>query len=169
MTINQTIELAYPELIKMVTAITKNKVLATDLIHDSIADFKSMAVIKQKKIKKDDRIKEYIYQIAKTQYFSSSSTFHYTYRENQVLKVKEETNVEQLEIEDLDTQNTNELRLIMSAINRYCTKFEKQLIADRFIENMTYKEIGYKHSMPTYLVTEKVKSVINKIKTEIIC
>lgn len=169
MTINQTIELVYPELIKMVAAITKDRVLATDLVHDSIADFKSMAIAKQKKIKTDDRIKEYIYQIAKTQFFSSSSTFHYTYRENQVLKVKDEVNLEMLELEDLDTQNTNELRLIMSTINRTCTKFEKQLIADRFVENMTYKQIGCKHDMPTYLVTERIKQLIDKIKTDVLC
>ena len=168
MAIHKQIELVYPELILMITTITKDKVIATDLVHDSIADFLSMPSIKQNKIKKDDRIKEYIYQIAKTQYFSSTSNFHLTYRENQVLKVKDNSDLEQLEVEDTDNQSTSELRLIMSTINKHCTKFEKQLIVDRFVENMTYKQMGDKHDMPTYLITNKIKTLINKIKQNVL-
>lgn len=167
MNINQHIEIAYPHLIRMVTAIVKDNITAVDLVHDSIADFLSMNEEKQHKIKDDDRVKEYIYQIAKTQYFSSNSTFHLTYRENQLLKVKEETVLDDLQLEELDTHNINELRLIMVSINKTCNKFEKQLISDRFIENMTYKEIALKHDLPTYLVTNKIKKIIQKLQHDI--
>ena len=167
MNINQHIEIAYPHLLRMVTAIVKDNNTAVDLVHDSIADFLSMNEEKQHKIKDDNRVKEYIYQIAKTQYFSSNSTFHLTYRENQLLKVKEETVLDDLQLEELDTHNINELRLIMVSINKTCNKFEKQLISDRFIENMTYKEIASKHDLPTYLVTNKIKKIITKLQHDI--
>lgn len=168
MTIYQTIEKVYPELIKMVYKMTNSDETARDLVHDSIADFLSMKKDKQIKIKNDDRIKEYIYRIAKTQYYSSNSNYHTTYREEQILNIESVEEWETLEIEDLQIDDNEQLRAIMSAIGKHCNKFEKQLIADRFVENKTYKEIAKKFDMPTYLLTKQIKTIINKLKNELL-
>jgi len=66
-----------------------------------------------------------------------------------------------------DVHNNDELRDIMVSINLLCNRKEKQLIADRFIENKTFKEIANKNNIPVYKTTETIKNIIHKLRVNL--
>lgn len=122
---------------------------------------------KKDKIVADGKLKEYLYIACKTQYNSANSKYHTNYRQSQILNYDNEIDVYELDLEDVDELTNDEITLIMKAINKHCDKTEKQMIADRFVENKTYKEIAKKNNMPTYKATQTIKSIINKLNKQI--
>lgn len=164
--IHEEITRVYPELLKMVGKLTQNHEATTDLIHDVVLMFLELPEEKQQKIYNDDKIKEYLYITAKTQFFSSNSTCHKNYRENQSLNINDSVEVEDVELEDYDYHNTNELRIIFTAMVSILTPTERQMIYDRIFEDKTYVEIAKKHGLTLPIATKKVKETINKLKTE---
>ena len=163
----QQINKIYPELIAMVKAMTKNSSSANDLVHDVILHFLKYSPEKQNKIVTDSKLKEYLYIACKTQYNSSNSKYHTNYRQSQILNYDNEVDVYDLDLIDEDELNNDELTIIMKAINKFCTKQEKQMIADRFIENKTYREIAQKNNMPTYKATNQIKQILTNLNKQI--
>ena len=163
----QLINKIYPELIAMVKAMTKNSSSATDLVHDVILSFLKYSPEKQNKIVADGKLKEYLYIACKTQYNSANSKYHTNYRQSQILNYDNEVDVYDLDVIDEDEINNDELTMIMKAINKHCTKQEKQMIADRFIENKTYREIAEKNNMPTYKATNQIKQILTNLNKQI--
>ena len=157
----------YPELITMVKSLTKNSDTAADLVHDVIISFMKYDDSKKEKIIEDGKLKEYLYIACKTQYNSANSTYHVNYRESQILNYDYEVDIYDLDVVDEDEINNDELTLIMKAINKHCNKQEKQILADRFIENKTYKEIAAKNNMPTYKLTQLIKQILTNLNKQI--
>jgi len=166
--IEEEITKIYPELKAMIAVLTNYNDTAIDLVHEVIHSFLEYPQEKQLKILSDGKLKEYLYVACKTQYNSSNSKYHANYRESQILNYTREINEEEIELEEFDTHNTDELALIMQGINKLCSKYEKQLIADRFIEMKTYKEMADRHNIPVHTVTNQIKQIINKLKNHIL-
>jgi len=167
MNINTHIQKVYPELIKMCRTLTKCSDSSKDLVHDIIIDFLKKSTKRKEEIINDGRLKQYLYIACKTQYNSSNSTYHTNYRISQIFRYTEELNADDYVFNEEDVHNNDELRDIMVSINLLCNRKEKQLIADRFIENKTFKEIANKNNIPVYKTTETIKNIIHKLRVNL--
>lgn len=163
----QQITKLYPELINMVRTLTKCHHTTDDLVNDVILDFLKYPKDKQQKIITDGKLKEYLYIMCKTQYLSSNSKYHVQYRESQILQYNDEVDMDTLEAIEADEHQQDDLKKIILSMINVCDDLERQLIADRFIEGKTYKEIAKRHNLPLAVATEKIKHTINKIKLNI--
>ena len=152
----------------MCLSLTKCSDSSNDLVHDIVVDFLKKPQERKEEIINGGKLKRYLYIACKTQYNSANSTYHTNYRISQIFRYTEEINAEDFIFDEEDIHNTDELRDIMIAINRLCNRKEKQLIADRYIENKTFKDIAKKHKMPVYKTTETIKAIMAKLKTHLL-
>lgn len=165
--INQEITKVYPDLLKMVGKLTEGKDITQDIIHDAIVDFLNMDEEVLSQVLEDGAVKRFLWTLISTQYKSSTSPLHKKYRDRYELKVSDGVDVHQLDIEDDEDNDHHQLLQLITTINSVCNMFEKQIIADRVIEQLTYIDIAKKHNLSIPLATAVVKGVISKVKLNI--
>ena len=157
----------YPELLNMVRTLTKCHHTTEDLVNDVIVEFLKYPDVKKDQILEDGKLKEYLYIMCKTQYLSSNSKYHVQYRESQILQYNDEVDMDTLEAIETDEHQQDDLKKIIISMINICDDVERALIADRYIEGKTYKEIAKRHNLPLAVATNKIKNSINKIKLNI--
>lgn len=158
----------YDDLYYLALNITGNKEYSRDLVHDAILEYLEKTDEETKeRLESTNRVKPYIYSIMNIGYNSTASTTHKNYRENQSLNIDDDCNInlDDMVYDIYIPEEDTTYELMFDKILGGCTdKRERQILIDRVLVEMTYKDIALKHSMPLFKVMEIYKTTISKIK-----
>lgn len=163
MKINDYLNKNYYKLLLLFKKITHNHQNAGDLLNDCILNFLLKGDVYCNQVLEDDKVDNYLSKMAKTQYNSKTSPFHFTYRNpNHIQELpKEVTDLEDKRDEELDVDKmASDINVYIGSLNIY----ERTIASRHFGNGDSQRSLSKEYNINRIHISRTVNEVRSTIQ-----